>query len=238
MSREWGVSDYGKEQRHPPSRSPGERQVDDPKHAGSSVEADRAWAQNRIANFLRGRRSAVMRKADSGAKGLDKLVSQPGDPAEQEADAGADHAVEGIHGGDKEGTPGRGEAGKEKAPPVAAKLSPATIALSKKDSGNADASAKSKPINLPAWKDIIIDLAHITSGHVAGGSRASAQKDKFPPGMTPEKIESAVRNAYKVCKKLQTQGDRVLVVGTADGLTIEMWVNTSTKTIETAYPQH
>jgi ribosomal protein S2 len=56
--------------------------------------------------------------------------------------------------------------------------------------------------------------------------------------MTPQKIENVVRNAYKVCKKLQTQGERVLVVGTADGLTIEMWINTTTKTIETAYPQY
>lgn len=47
-----------------------------------------------------------------------------------------------------------------------------------------------------------------------------------------------VKNAYKnVHSKLQTQGDRMLLRGTAsNGLEIEMWINKATKTIETAYP--
>ncbi|MNC77042.1 hypothetical protein D3C75_1288950 [compost metagenome] len=54
--------------------------------------------------------------------------------------------------------------------------------------------------------------------------------------MNNSQIEKTVRDAYKNSSKLQTQGDRVLVRGQSNGLTIEMWVNTKTKTIETAYP--
>lgn len=54
--------------------------------------------------------------------------------------------------------------------------------------------------------------------------------------MTPKQIERAIKDAYGQCKKIQTQGDRVKVRGTSDGLTIDMWVNTRTKVIETAYP--
>ena len=46
-----------------------------------------------------------------------------------------------------------------------------------------------------------------------------------------------IRTAYSNAKKLKTQGDRVKLRGTAqDGTVIDMWVNTVTKTIETAYP--
>ncbi|MNO88463.1 hypothetical protein D3C76_799130 [compost metagenome] len=95
-----------------------------------------------------------------------------------------------------------------------------------------------KPINLPSYKSIDIDMDHIISGHTKGGSRATQSriKDLFPENMNNSQIEKTVRDAYKNSSKLQTQGDRVLVRGQSNGLTIEMWVNTKTKTIETAYP--
>ncbi|WP_379147446.1 polymorphic toxin-type HINT domain-containing protein [Paenibacillus sp. sgz500992] len=95
-----------------------------------------------------------------------------------------------------------------------------------------------KPINLPSYKSIEIDMDHIISGHTKGGSRATQSKikDLFPDNMNNSQIEKAVRDAYSNSSKLQTQGDRVLVRGQSNGLTIEMWVNTSTKAIETAYP--
>jgi hypothetical protein len=53
----------------------------------------------------------------------------------------------------------------------------------------------------------------------------------------PANIESAVREAYRFGKNVETQGDRVRIIGFSnDGLPIEMWVNTATKEIETAYP--
>lgn len=209
--------------------------------APGTKEGDRLLAHE-LTHTVQAQRSGIQRKADGsdkhdGGKQEGLEVSQPGDAAEKEADAVADHAAGALHGdGEEHGGTGP-DAGKEKAPQIGAKLAPSVV-LTKKDDGKKEEPVKGKPVNLPAWKDVIIDISHITSGHVAGGARASAKKDKFPPGMTPQKIESVVRNAYKVCKKLQTQGERVLVVGTADGLTIEMWVNTTTKTIETAYPQY
>ncbi|WP_198524665.1 RHS repeat-associated core domain-containing protein [Paenibacillus phocaensis] len=95
-----------------------------------------------------------------------------------------------------------------------------------------------KPINLPSYKSIKIDIDHIISGHTKGGARAkqSKLKDLFPDNMSKSQIEKAIQNAYSKSKKIQTQGDRVLVRGESNGITIEMWVNTKTKTIETAYP--
>jgi len=97
----------------------------------------------------------------------------------------------------------------------------------------------SKSINLPSYKKVEIDMQHITSGHTKSGGRAvqSSKKSTFPNYMTEKQIENAVRNAYKHGNKLRTQGDRVLVEGVSDGIKIEMWVNTKTKIIETAYPK-
>jgi hypothetical protein len=99
---------------------------------------------------------------------------------------------------------------------------------------------KGKPINLPSWKNIAIDIEHIASGHMADGSRTvlGVSKDLFPEYMNAEQVESAVRTAYRFGEKIKTQGDNVLIRGESDGLTIEMWVNKVTKTIETAYPKY
>jgi hypothetical protein len=40
----------------------------------------------------------------------------------------------------------------------------------------------------------------------------------------------------KCAKKLKTIGNKVLVRGKVNGIDVEMWVDTATKTIETAYP--
>ncbi|WP_315910985.1 RHS repeat-associated core domain-containing protein [Xylanibacillus composti] len=95
-----------------------------------------------------------------------------------------------------------------------------------------------KAVNLPSHKKINIDIDHIISGHTKNGARAiqSGTKDLFPDHMTHSQIEKAVKGAYRNSSKIQTQGERVLVQGKSNGLTIEMWVNTRSKTIETAYP--
>jgi len=103
---------------------------------------------------------------------------------------------------------------------------------------DAASAAKLKTVNLPAWKKIAIDMEHIASGHVAGGSRVSDLKDLFPTSMTLRQIEGSVREAYRYGSKLMTQGDRVLVEGVGRGLRIQMWVNRATRTVETAYPVH
>jgi len=117
---------------------------------------------------------------------------------------------------------------------VLAKLNPF-----RKGQAAAHLSSTALKKNLPAWKKIAIDMEHIASGHMAGGTRVSNLKTLFSNYMSEKQVEMAVRNAYKnVTDKLQTQGERILLRGKTDsGLIIEMWVNTSTKTIETAYPK-
>ncbi|MFC4545041.1 EndoU domain-containing protein, partial [Paenactinomyces guangxiensis] len=95
-----------------------------------------------------------------------------------------------------------------------------------------------KAIHLPSWKKVEIDMDHILSGHIAKGSRAkqSGKKTVFPEYMTAKQIEREIRQAYRFSKKIETQGDRVKVVGTGDHLKLEMWVNKTNRKIETAYP--
>jgi RHS repeat-associated protein len=93
-----------------------------------------------------------------------------------------------------------------------------------------------KAVNLPAWKKVAIDMDHIISRHTMGGSRASKGKSLFPKGMSEKQIEITIRDAYRNGKRIQTQDGRALIRGTSNKLTVEMWINLETKTIETAYP--
>ncbi len=110
--------------------------AEDPRYLGNSVHSDRAWAQNRIGQFFRGQQSPIMRKAAGGApqhgeRGLDAKVSEPGEPAEKEADAVADHVADVMHGGGEKGDAQHGAPGKEQAPAIGAKLQPGAISLAK-----------------------------------------------------------------------------------------------------------
>ena len=93
-----------------------------------------------------------------------------------------------------------------------------------------------KRVNLPAWRSIAVDMEHVASGHMVGGSRVSALKSLFPENMTAAQVERAIRSAYRAGERIATQGNRVLLRGQAGGMTIEMWVNTADRIIETAYP--
>jgi hypothetical protein len=90
--------------------------------------------------------------------------------------------------------------------------------------------------NLPSKKTINVDMGHIASGHMKGGSRLSPLKDVFPDHWSVDQVEQAIRDAYDQAKRIGSQGDRVLLRGVGDGLKIEMWLNKATRTIETAYP--
>ncbi|MCH1625330.1 EndoU domain-containing protein [Fredinandcohnia sp. SECRCQ15] len=104
--------------------------------------------------------------------------------------------------------------------------------------GGGKSNSTSKAISLPSYKKVKIDMEHIMSGHSRAGGRAtqSGMKDLFPSNMNQKQIENAIRNAYRNGKRVKTQGDRVKVHGKSGGMRIEMWVNTKTKVIETAYP--
>lgn len=103
-------------------------------------------------------------------------------------------------------------------------------------------NSKIKSINLPSWKKVNIDMGEVLSGHTVSGTRAIQSsmsgkgKDIFS-NMTETQIEKAIRQAYRYGKKLETQGDRTFISGNYGGLTIQMWVNTITNTIETAWPK-
>jgi hypothetical protein len=85
-------------------------------------------------------------------------------------------------------------------------------------------------------------MDEISSGHTTLGARfqqsaaQGGQKDVFPQHMTHAQIESAIRQAYRQGRLVESQGVRRKVVGPFESGTIHMWVNTETKTIETAYP--
>lgn len=108
-------------------------------------------------------------------------------------------------------------------------------------------SGVKKAVNLPAWEKLTVDLEHITSGHKAGGQRlvssmkAGGAKDVFPEWMTDKQIIGAIKEAYGNAKKLKTQvdgnGDTIVkLLGQSNGIKIEMYVNTTQKMVQTAYP--
>ncbi len=100
--------------------------------------------------------------------------------------------------------------------------------------GGGKSTAPGKPINLPSARTAKIDMEHILRNHTVTGKGAqqSAKKDTFPDWMGPKQIERSIRQEYRSARRVRTQGDRVLVRTRS----YEMWVNTKTKTIETAYP--
>jgi hypothetical protein len=96
-------------------------QLDDPR-PGATIRADREWAQHRIGSFFAAQR--VHRKAvDGEGQGKEQQVSQPGEPAEAEADHVADQVADSLHGGPK--PPGANV--NQKAAPIAAKLDGSVI---------------------------------------------------------------------------------------------------------------
>ncbi len=98
-----------------------------------------------------------------------------------------------------------------------------------------DFPVAAKAINLPAWRHVTVNMKHIAERHIAGGP-LTAGKTVFP-GMDQTSVMRAVRQAYESSAKAGVQGtDRVKLVGEGSGLTIEMWFNKVTKTIESAYP--
>ncbi|WP_437966775.1 FG-GAP-like repeat-containing protein [Sorangium sp. So ce260] len=106
--------------------------------------------------------------------------------------------------------------------------------------GAARGIAAGARVNMPAWRKIAIDMDEVASGHMVGGRRLAPgnKKDIFPVGMTETQVERAIRHAYRRGEVLHSQGaDRVFVRGPFGSGSIEMWVNKTTKQIETAWPK-
>src|SRR5207249_11893214 len=99
----------------------------------------------------------------------------------------------------------------------------------------AEVGGSVKAVNLPAWRKVAIDMEHVLSGHVEGGSRVSSMKSLWPYNMSPKGIERAIRTAFRYGTKVAVYGDRVKIRGQAGRLTIEMWYDRATKQIRSAY---
>ncbi|WP_199517381.1 RHS repeat-associated core domain-containing protein, partial [Nucisporomicrobium flavum] len=103
----------------------------------------------------------------------------------------------------------------------------------------AQKASRIKRINLPSHRTVDIDLDHVIKRHTAGGRiyRQSGNKTKFPDDMSPEQIESTIRQAYRNAEVVgRSQGSRRFLRGSTNGLEVEMWLDLSTRRIETAYP--
>ena len=240
------MSDGGRQQKPDMPAEAHEGAHEEPAHKGHSVEANRAWAQNRIASFFRGQR--VMRKADGDSaahadEGHDAKVSQPGEPAEHEADAVADHVAEQLHsGGDKPGARQAAEP-KQSAPSIGAKLQPGAISLAGKNGGGGQA---------PAWKNVAVSSSrrtHILVGDATGGGHSHKAtvpgKTKFPAGWTDDKVIAAIETVantaanYPNGKFPQPKGpkSRYVAEATVDGIAIKVVVEPLGEGIITGHPK-
>ena len=101
--------------------------------------------------------------------------------------------------------------------------------------GELGAWVHNAPCGLPGFRKVNVDMKHIADRHIPGGSN-TMNRTLFT-GMTERGVLRAVREAYGNAERVGVQGaDRVLLRGQGAGLQIEMWLNTATSTIETAYP--
>lgn len=100
-----------------------------------------------------------------------------------------------------------------------------------------------KPINLPSYGKLEVDIDHILDRHTVGGktSQISGKKDNFPDNWTDRQIENSIKEAYngaKLYKTVEQNGEiKQILHGYSKGIKIEMWLNKSTNKIETAYPK-
>lgn len=92
-----------------------------------------------------------------------------------------------------------------------------------------------KAINLPPWNKLTVDWTHIADRHISGGIYASGRKSVFGQ-LSLAGVKRVVRGAYRGAKKIASQGDRVVLEGIFDGWKVNMWLDTTTKTLEAAFP--
>lgn len=103
-------------------------------------------------------------------------------------------------------------------------------------------------VSTPSPKDIKVRIGHIIDNHTLGGSgfrtstRANGNKTAFPERMTPQDIDRAVREAYSNSREVRSprespDGKIRLLEGDSGDLTIQMFYNSTTKEIESAFPK-
>jgi hypothetical protein len=99
--------------------------------------------------------------------------------------------------------------------------------------------AKKKPVNLPSFSKLTLDMYEIMSGHTPNGNRNPEGKKDVFYGMTAYAIQKAIREAYEAGSRLATQGERIFVMGYSNTyrIFVQMWVNVKTLVIESAWPK-
>lgn len=95
---------------------------------------------------------------------------------------------------------------------------------------------KPKPIYLPSWKKISVDMEHILPRHLEGAGPLTKGRTVFPKWLGAKGVLRAIEEAYGNAQKVGIQGPRFKLNGQGGGFNIEMWLNTETNIIETAYP--
>ena len=95
-----------------------------------------------------------------------------------------------------------------------------------------------KPVNLPSWKKLKLNIDHIASGHMPGGSRNPSGNKSVFYGLTIQQMSNAIQEAYNNCSRVRSNGIRILVEGKSEtyNVVIQMWINIYDHIIETAYP--
>jgi hypothetical protein len=170
----------------------------------------------------------VQRKAEpaEGEHGAEPEVSQPHEPAEVEADKVGDHVADALH--DSKKGAGEKHAGAEKAPAIGAKLAGNwrdRMRMGKEDGPEIgaklegvgrkihlapkDDQPKGKPVNLPSWKTIKVDMTHVLSGHSQGGNRnREGKKDEFPPTMKPIRLNRSFSRHIGSARRWRPKANR------------------------------
>lgn len=165
------------------------------------VNDQRAQAASQMQRSLRVWRKASGGDAGAVAKGDEKEgaeVSQPGEPAEKEADAVADKVADGLHGGKgdekkdgggkgkkdpaggKEGAEGEekaGDAGHEKAPEIGAKLQGVGLKVFR-----AKKTGKEKADDIPSWAA----GCQMNPGETPVQAADRVMRQRFPDGNYPK----------------------------------------------------
>ena len=101
-------------------------------------------------------------------------------------------------------------------------------------------AVKKLPVAVPSFKKVSFDWVHIFDNHSDWGKTAqqSGIKDIFE-GLDEKQIKEVVTGAYQNIiwhAKSAAQKGVYQMRGKYKSWTVEFWVNTTTKTVETAYP--
>ena len=148
------------------------------------VRRERADASARIGRSLKAWRTAAPGSTESGAT----EVSQPGEPAEKEADAVADHVADELHGGGKKEADA---VGGEKAPKIGAKLEGVgrKIFLRRPDRDPAtprqDVRQVPGSVSTQQGVEILVTgnaLQHVLGGHTVENFDPVRRLGELPPG--------------------------------------------------------